>query len=862
MQNENTSAVQAEQALSFGLFIFSFLMINLRPVLSHTPMRAQSTIPPRGSRMKRLLIVSFLFIFQPLLASETLWTEIEPSYQFRTPHSHSEIPHTARKMKLNFEAMKQTLTTAQRGVNAKTTIALPSPDGQLISFEVEAVSVMSPALASRYPEIQTWKIANLYNPEINGRIDIGPRGFHGLFYTSDGDRIFIDPVQQEGEPQTEIYTVLSSHENHGSADNNFTCELHGTPSQTTISERASENTSDDVRTYRLALAVTGEYTQLFGGTKAFALAGMTTTVNRLNQVFERDLNIKLELIAENDALIYTSPSSDPFSNQDAIKMVSQNLVNTNAVIGRDNYDIGHVFGTGNTGGLAFLDSTCGENKAGGVTGSNSPEGEAFNIDYVAHEIGHQLGASHTFNGYQQNCSANNRVQSTAVEPGSGSSIMGYAGICGADDLQSNSDAFFHSTSIAQIRNFTRNAGGSQCGTLTASLNNNPSVDAGKAYFIPAQTPFVLTGDSSDMDGDPLLHSWEQTDTGASSDLYSDLIDNPLFRVWKPTTEAVRYLPRLKELLNNTSILGELLPSTTRELNFSLLVRDNKGGIASDSVKLNVVATGTPFAITSNNIPTELIGGQSFNLKWDVAGTNQSPINCKSIDISFINEKMSYPPVLKETPNDGSQQVRLPREMQHINKANIKISCSDNIFFAVSKTKHSVKGAKPLLSLNSPSLIKGNDGTNTLIYTLELSAPATEETFIFYQATSTVYANRGQQIRGEVVIPVGQTTTKIIIPVIEGTVTSAAMAAKLAIEAPEDAPFEIAETELVIATEIASNPMPEAEAIETTTPTTAVTSNINGGGGAFGSLSSLALFFLLLVRLKSLVYTPTNRKVIQ
>jgi len=170
-----------------------------------------------------------------------------------------------------------------------------------------------------------------------------------------------------------------------------------------------------------------------------------------------------------------------------------------------------------------------------------------------------------------------------------------------------------------------------------------------------------------------------------------------------------------------------------------------------------------------------------------------------------------------------------------------------------------------------TLIKGNDGTNTLIYTLQLSAPATEETFIFYQATSTVNANRGQPIRGEVVIPVGQTITKIRIPVIEGTVTSAAMAAKLAIEAPEDAPFEIAETELIIATEIASNPMPEAEstqpetpeASETTTPTAAaVTSNINGGGGAFGSLSSLALFFLLLVRLKSLVYATASRKLIQ
>ena len=812
--------------------------------------------------MRSLYILSFLFFSQSILASEKLWTEIESDYQFRTSHSNGEIPHTARKMKLDLQAMKQTLTTASRGVNAKTTITLPSPDGQLISFEAEAVSVMSPALASRYPEIQTWKIAGIYNPEINGRIDIGPRGFHGLFHTSDGDRIFIDPEHQEGEPQTEIYTVLSSHENHGSADTNFTCELHGESTQTTLSQRVLENVSDDVRTYRLALAVTGEYTQLFGGTKAYALAGMTTTVNRLNQVFERDLNIKLELIAENDSLIYTSPSSDPFSNQDAVKMVNQNMINTNAVIGRDNYDIGHVFGTGNTGGLAFLNSTCGTNKAGGVTGSNSPEGEAFNIDYVAHEIGHQLGASHTFNGYQQNCSANNRVQSTAVEPGSGSSIMGYAGICGGDDLQSNSDAFFHSTSITQIRNFTQKAGGSQCGTSTASLNNNPSVEAGKDYFIPAQTPFVLTGDSSDSDGDPLIHSWEQTDIGASSDLYSDLIDNPLFRVWKPTTKTVRHFPRLKELLNNKSILGELLPSTDRELNFSLLVRDNKGGIATDFVKLNVVATGTPFEITSNTIPSKLIGDQSFQLNWNVAGTNQAPINCKAVDISFINEKTNYPPVLIKTPNDGSQLVKLPRDMKHINNANIKVSCSNNIFFAVSKTKHSVQGAKPLLSLDSPSLFKGKNGINTLTYTLLLSAPATEETFIFYQATSTVLANKGRSLQGEVVIPVGQTSTTIRIPVIEETVTSAAKAANLVIEAPEGASFEIAQVQSVAAdTEMASNPTAESTTVSTTVATTPdVTSNL-GGGGAFSPLSGLALFLLLLARFKSLVYASSNRKLI-
>ena len=804
--------------------------------------------------MRNLFVLSFLFLSQSLLANDVMWTELESSYQFRTSHSQTEVPHTARRMHLDLQAMKQSLTITSRGVNTETIIRLPSPNGQLLSFRVENVSVMSPVLAARYPDIQTWKIINTENPAITGRIDLGPRGFHGLFHSSDGDRIFIDPEHQGSVPQTEIYTVLSSHENHGSTDSKFMCQLHGEASFSPLLQRVTESTSNNIRTYRLALAVTGEYTQLFGGTKAYALAGMTTTVNRLNQVFERDLNLKLELIDNNDAIIYTSPSSDPFTNQDAVKMVNQNLVNTEAVIGFDNYDIGHVFGTGNTGGLAFLNSTCGENKAGGVTGSNTPEGEAFNIDYVAHELGHQLGASHTFNGYLQNCNANNRVQNSAVEPGSGSSIMGYAGICGGDDLQSNSDAFFHSHSIEQIRKFTQVSGGSQCGTLTATTNNNPKVEAGSGYFIPAQTPFVLTGDSSDVDGDSLLHSWEQIDTGVSADLYSDLTDNPLFRLWKPTTKTKRYFPRLRDLLNNTSTLGELLPSTNRELNFSLLARDNRGGIAIDSVKHNVIATGTPFAVTSHSIPATLVAGESFQLNWNIAGTNKAPINCSAVNVSFLSEAISYPPILSNTPNDGSQLITLPRDMRHINNANIQVSCSDNIFFAVSKTKHYVKGDKPILSLNPPTLLMGDGGINTLMYALKLSEPAAQETSIFYQATSTATANKGRSVQGEVVIPIGQSSTAIRIPVVETTATLAAKAANLVIETPEDASFEIEATLVVAAdTEMASNPSPvEVEAVLTA-------SSDASGGGAFGSLLGLALLLLLLTRFKPLVYADFSNK---
>jgi len=792
-----------------------------------------------------------LFASQLTVASEPLWTELEANYQFRATHLDNTKTHTARKMHLNLDRMKQTLTAISRGDNRQHRVTLPSASGELIEFNAEATSTMSPELAMRYPQIQTWKITGIDNPEISGSIDIGPRGFHGLFHTIDGDRIFIDPEHQDGVVQTDTYTVLSSRTNHGSADSEFICQLHNQTTDSHLTALASKtlsNPSDDLRIYRLAMAVTGEYTQLFGGTKTFALAGVVTTVNRVNHVFERDLNIRLELVSQNDKLIFTSPSTDPYTNQDAAKMAEQNIISTNSLIGSAHYDIGHVLGTGRTGGLAFLSSTCGANKAGGVTGSNSPTGEVFNIDYVAHEIGHQLGAAHTFNGYVENCSANNRMQGSAVEPGSGSSIMGYAGICGEDNLQSNSDAFFHSHSIAQIRHFTQQAKGSQCGTLSASLNNRPEVDAGKNYSIPAQTPFVLTGYSNDIDGDPLLHSWEQTDTGTMSDLYSDLIDNPLFRLWTPTTNAQRHFPRLSDLLNNQSSLGELLPSTDRQLNFSLLVRDNKGGVATDSVALEVIDTGRAFAITSSTIPPVLTLRQPFNLTWDVADTDKAPIRCQSVDIGFIQADASYTPIMRATPNDGNETINLPLDIHQITNANLKIACSDNIFFAVSRSQHTVAGGDPVLSINAPSIAKNINGINSLVYTLTLSRTAPEEIFIRYEATGTV--NKGSALSGEAVIAKSQTVTTIKIPVDAATVEAAISAISLTIKKPTNAQFEIAGSQLVL----------HASALAASPEITEVAENIsNSGGGSLDGRFILTLLLLMLARISSMNYALTIKR---
>ena len=802
--------------------------------------------------MRRLILLPCLFVSQILVADEQLWTDIEPSYQFRSASAKVGTFHKARKLKLNSAALIQQLTNVDKSILEGDIIELPLADGTQMLFKFEPSKVMAPELAARYPGIKTWRIYNPENPAVTGRIDIGPQGFHGLINTADGDRIFIDPENNDGD---EIYTSLSRRSNQDSIDNDFQCEVHqdsaiqAKPELTfpSTTYKTLSNPADSLLTYRVAIATTGEYTQLFGGSKEDAMAAIVTTVNRLNQVYERDLSIHLQLVGNNDDLIYTNPNSDPYTNEDASAMVDENIININSVIGNDNYDLGHVFGTGNTGGLAFLDSACGTYKAGGVTGSNSPSGDAFNIDYVAHEIGHQLGASHTFNGHQLNCSAGNRAGNTAVEPGSGSSIMGYAGICGTDNLQTHSDAFFHTASINQIFNYTRNSGGSKCGTVYETTNNKPTVNAGSDYTIPASTPFMLMGETSDADDDSLLHSWEQIDTGSAGGLYTDLGSNPLFRIWPPVSGITRFFPALADELSGTTSIGEILPTTTRTMNFNLLARDNNGGVGHDQMKVNVVNTGLPFAVTSPSKDMTLSAGQTLPVTWDVAETNLSPINCSSVAIKLLENNGSMIELLASTSNDGAEMVTIPSDVVSIIDAHLKVACNDNIFFAVSRGQIQILGGSPILSANSPSITEEDTGTRNLSFILTLSAFASENVIIDYEITdqsTDVMVQRGQTF-----IAKGSRNVSIQVPVAGDTLFEDNQIFELAIDKPANAQFVSGSSSLTTQgiiidddTVIAANP-----GTNTDSSTATSSASSSGGGGSMGLFSLLSIFLLVIRR---------------
>ncbi|MGX5835668.1 reprolysin-like metallopeptidase [Aeromonas piscicola] len=557
-------------------------------------------------------------------------------------------------------------------------LTLPLPDGGEVSFTLQAYDLLPADLAARYPEILTFKGHNPAAPVETGRFDLGPQGFHAMF-THQGKTVFVDPLRN-----AEGYAVYYQQDAYSRLEEEAD-KVIGVDANTLA--RKVQVDGNERKRYVIAISAAGEYTQFHGGSKVLTMGAIATLLNRVNEVYQRDVGAEFQLAGGNDSVIFTDPVSDPFTNTDSDAMLniavqSNAQVLLNEPLGA--FDIGHVVNTGG-GGLAGLGVLCTAGRSRGVTGSSTPQGDAFFIDYVAHEIGHQFGADHTFNGTTNSCGSGNREATQAWEPGSGTSIMAYAGICGDENIQPHSDPYFHSKSIEQMR--AHMATVPTCGTTQPLANNAPQAAAGASHIIPANTPFVLKGAGADLDKDPLTYTWEQTDLGNPSSSALDMIDDgsrPLFRFVSPTSSPERILPSLPSLLSGSLAKGEAWPTTNRDLNFRLTVRDGKGGVASDDMKVQVVNTGSAFRLTSP-LGVTVTPGASQVVSWDVAGTSAAPINCSKVDLFVTqDEGASWATLASSQPNSGSATVTLPTNLT--SSVRLKVACSDNIFFAISPLK--------------------------------------------------------------------------------------------------------------------------------------------------------------------------------
>ncbi|HEX8270932.1 MAG TPA: zinc-dependent metalloprotease family protein [Flavobacterium sp.] len=628
-----------------------------------------------------------------------------------------------RLFELDVNQLRQQLADSPKRFGAKQSnviVSFPNADGQPEQFRVMESSNMDPALAARFPEIKSYVGQGVDNPASTIYFSLSPLGLQTMTINADRSAIFIEPYTTD----LSTYTVFKKSDKAASL-NKFECKVIATAHEDLDSELALRPNADDgqLRNYRLAMSVTGEYTSYFGGTKALALAAINNSMTRVNGVFEKDFGIHMNLIANTDAVIYTSASTDPYSvaSTGAGGAWNQELQTTlTNVIGSSNYDIGHLFGASGGGGNAGCIGCVCKNptssvplgKGSGYTSPNDgiPQGDNFDIDYVAHEIGHQFGANHTF-------THSNEGTGAQMEPGSGSTIMGYAGITGAtNDVQPHSDAYFHAFSIQQVTNYVKTT---TCQTSIATGNSVPTANAGLDFTVPKGTPFMLTGSATDANGDVLTYDWEQMNVGTPTSTIPSATrtTGPAFRSILPSASPSRYFPQMSTIKTGaTSWKWEVVPTVARTMNFRMTVRDNRaGGPANNSDDMIVTVNGTagPFTVSAPNTAVSWAGGSTQTVTWNVAGTTANGVNAASVTIYLSTDGGNTYPVtlLASTPNDGTESIIVPNTPGAQNR--IMVKGANHIFFDISNANFTITaGSSDTSAPSTPNNVAASDTTQS------------------------------------------------------------------------------------------------------------------------------------------------------
>ncbi|MFI0428754.1 reprolysin-like metallopeptidase [Mariniflexile sp. HMF6888] len=677
-----------------------------------------------------LSIAMFLFIFS-VSSQNSSWEKVETIKDSKIISKFHLNKNSVHAFKLHSNSLQESLSGAvSRSSKAKqkaTIITMPGENGKLETFRIYEASVFAPDLAAKYPDIKSYVGISTNNPGTRLRMSVSPQGVQTMISYSSKPAVFMQPASKGSNEY-----ILYRRADKNKTKNIFECKTldelnetfnkNGLTSKIAINEGGANNQT--LQKFRIAISTTAEYTAYHddgisgnGDAVADALAAINATLNRVNEIFETDMAVTFELVNA-PQLIYTDATTDPYSdanvgtddeiNNDSDDLngwsiqLQNNLTNT---IGNAAYDIGHLFGaTGGGGNAGCIGCVCtndnainnkDKNKGAGFTSPSNgiPEGDTFDIDFVIHEIGHQMGANHTFAYENEGTGVNS-------EPGSGSTIMAYAGITGEDDVQNNSDPYFHYQSIKQILN---NLSGKSCQTTEVITNNPPIANAGNDYYIPAGTAYVLKGSATDADGsDNLTYCWEQIDNGLVNHLNfgPTLASGSMNRSLPPSNTSDRYIPKLSSVLAGNTIqtspsLGsdwETVSTVGRNLNWALTVRDRapasaSGGQSSFDTMIITVEDVTPFTISN---PVSWGQGSNVTINWEVGQTTNATINCQNVNIKLSTDGgLTFPiNVASNTLNDGAFSYTVP-SIPDTSLARLLIEAADNIFYDVSNFDFSI-----------------------------------------------------------------------------------------------------------------------------------------------------------------------------
>lgn len=706
--------------------------------------------------MKKTLLLSFVSLLAFNVSNsqtEKAWSKKNASDVSSTNKivQRPEFPDEFKLYQLDLASLKTKLFQAEDRFkkNAKSVIiTIPNAQGQLENYKVFEASNFDTELQSMFPEIKAYVGNGIENPKNILRLSISPSGIQTMTIKPNGMSEFIESYSADNT----IYAAYSATSRKGKLP--FTCSTSEMHMASKISEKkgnADKSSLNQILTFRLAISCNAEYSNYFGATNASQVANVLTafnnTMTRVNGVFEKDFCIHMNIIAQTTNVIYYNAGTDPYTtmanwNTQLQNTLSSSLTGPATSLAANNaaYDVGHMFGsTGGGGNAGCIGCVCEDdtsdttdtNKGSGYTspGNGVPSGDTFDIDYVAHEMGHQFGANHTF-------SHGNEGSGVNVEPGSGSTIMGYAGITG-QDVQPNSDAYFHIVSIDQIQ---ANMESKTCPTRTSISNNTPTVSAGLNYTIPRSTPFILTAVGSDPDaGNALTYCWEQIDNASAAQINGasaatiTKASGPTFRSYSPTSNAFRYFPRIQSVIANsattagTEINVEALSSVARNLNFAVTVRDNVAGFGQTQYDITTIAvngTAGPFAVTAPNTAVTWQAGTNQNVTWNVSGTTANNVNCPTVDIYLSTDGGNNYPILLATnvPNDGAETITIPNNTGTTNR--IMVKGYNHIFFDISNVNFTISAPASTFGLayggtygnQNKTICQGNSTTFDLNYT--------------------------------------------------------------------------------------------------------------------------------------------------